>query len=196
MIKNMKNLITFGIFVFILFSFTNSVFAFDWYVPPTVDNQIINYNHYDQGYYTNRNTGYINTNYMPSNETIYGSDPITPKPATVIASNSGAKVSTVSNNIVKNTTTTKSTNNMTNTNKTVANNSNSSEDIVSGSSSDSNNNRNSIVALSAYGTDSFLPDTIFEWILVFFLILIVIVLMRLIGKKRHSLDYIEEVPLH
>ncbi len=202
MIKNMKNLITFGILTFAFFGISSIANAqvyqqtFGGGMPTSrygfIDTSSYQYSNYyddnynDQEYYQSRNTGYIPV--RNQNDTVYGSDPLAPKQAVVLSSNSGTNTKTVANNTVKNTTTTKSSNNTTSTNKAVSSNSNSSADTstVSGSSYDANNNGNSVVALSAYGSDRFLPDTVFEWILVTLLILIVIVLARLIGKKNHN----------
>lgn len=166
--------------------------------------QSANYNQesYDNSYantgsaYNNFNTGYVPTNYNgynnQSNQTqnVYGSDPSAPKPATVLATTSGSTNNTTKTNTVSNNTTTKNTTTKNTTVKEDNTNVVNSEQAVSANTVSGSDleNGNSIVALSAYGTDRFLPDTILEWVMVFFLILIVIILFRLITKKKHDVE--------
>ncbi len=84
-----------------------------------------------------------------------------PKKATVLASNT-AKTTTV----VKDTSTTTPENTTVDT-------------------SNENQNGNGLTALTLSGTNKFMPDTIFEWILVFVFMLIIIVLARQFRKKEH-----------
>lgn len=77
----------------------------------------------------------------------------------------------------------------TNTNtKTTDNNTNNSTNNVAGTTNvsndeESNLSANSLSALSLQGSDSFLPDTVWEWICVFFLILVIIILIRQFKSK-------------
>lgn len=87
-------------------------------------------------------------------------------------SNTNSNVSsTTKNSTVSNTTT---TSNNTNT---------ISNDVASNSVQGTSLSANSLSALSVSGTDSFLPDTVFEWICVFFLILVIILLIRQLRPK-------------
>ncbi|MEA3399215.1 MAG: hypothetical protein U9R00_01735 [Patescibacteria group bacterium] len=56
---------------------------------------------------------------------------------------------------------------------------------------------NSLTALTISGNDVFMPDTIFEWILIFFFILIIIILARQLRHRKddHKKENIES-PKH
>ncbi len=211
MIKNTKNLIMFGALALAMFGIFGTAQAnMSTSNYPITDYQAYSSmnNNYNQGYYGNNysntnnsntnnngntNTGYIPTNYSgydnQSNQTqnVYGSDPSVPKPATVVSTNTSS-TKTLASNTVKNTSSTKTVNNTKTSSDTSTDTETKNSNTVIGSGSDMNNNGNSIVALSAYGSDRFLPDTVFEWIMVFFLMLIVIILFRLIMKRNHHAE--------
>lgn len=163
-------------------------------------NTAYNYNTYsNQGYYGYTdsyygngytNAGYNNTGYNQAQnsptQVVYASDTNTSTPSIYVPQ---IKSNTSTSSSTKSSTSTKSSNS---SNVNTTNNSSSATNIstqegvanVSGEGVGIES-RNGLVALSAYGTDRFLPDTILEWILVFFLILIIIILLRLVTKKRH-----------
>ncbi len=67
---------------------------------------------------------------------------------------------------------------------TTSNNTNTSENKVQSNSVQGTNlSANSLSALSISGANSFLPDTVFEWICVFFMILAIILLIRQLRPK-------------
>ena len=91
----------------------------------------------------------------------------------------------------KNTTTTKTTTNnkvATNTNTTTkANDANTTTTNVSNANGstgqESGLSANSLSALSLQGSNTFMPDTVWEWICVFFLLLVIIILIRQFRKQ-------------
>jgi hypothetical protein len=115
-----------------------------------------------------------NTMSITTSPVIYtgGSTGGTVSGSTKDTSNTNSNVSsTTKNSTVSNTTTTSN-----NTNTT-------SNDVASNSVQGTSLSANSLSALSVSGTDSFLPDTVFEWICVFFLILVIILLIRQLRPK-------------
>lgn len=211
--NNIKNTIFMGVFFFGFFgiySFVSAEFS-NYYYQPIPDayttysapsynqyavnnpdyfgyqnnNNYNNSNYYNNGYNQNTVNTVSNQNTQP--QIVYASDVETKKVDFYMPTLQGVsvpKAKTTSSNKI-NTTTTNTTNTVSQkTSNTVLN----GENVVSGSDLDSRNNANGVVALSLYGTNDFLPDTIFEWILIFFLILIVIILIRLITKKRHQVQ--------
>lgn len=147
-------------------------------------NQNQNYLGYNNGYNNTPNTNYgytgSNTNLGNQEKVVYGSDQA---PKENVVSNT----STVKNTAVSKTSTVTNTKTIANTNTQMSSKDVSTDDavIVSGDDRTVRENKNNIVALSAYGTGQFLPDTILEWIMIFFLMLIIVILFRLITKKRH-----------
>ncbi|MCC6323701.1 hypothetical protein IT400_02825 [Candidatus Nomurabacteria bacterium] len=107
-------------------------------------------------------------------------------PVNTTNTTNGANTNTTTN---KNTTTTKTTtNNKTATNTTTrANDTNTTTTNVSNERVNSDQasglSANSLSALSLQGSNTFMPDTVWEWICVFFLLLIIIILIRQFRKQ-------------
>lgn len=129
---------------------------------------------YDNGYknnnfVTNTNTSNgvnDNSNYLPSNQV-----------ATATTTN------TTTNNTTNNTTTKKvatTTTKSTSDEVTTTNVNNEQSDT----GRYENVGNNGLTALSLQGSNSFMPDTIWEWICVFFLILIIVILIRQFRPKH------------
>jgi hypothetical protein len=143
---------------------------------------------YDSGFNTNYNnaTNYNNDNYSNTNS---GSNP------------NYVNTTNTSNGVGTNSTSTKTTTvartNTTSSNKVATNTSTSRADEnntnnTAGTTNVSNNegsnlSANGLTALSLQGSNSFLPDTVWEWICVFFLILVIVILIRQFkGKPSHD----------
>lgn len=94
--------------------------------------------------------------------------------------NTGSVSGTTKDTTTKNTATTTNKN----TNTTTTNNTNTEvKNTQVDTSQGSNFSASSLSALSISGENSFLPDTVFEWICVFFLILVIILLIRQLRPK-------------
>lgn len=92
-----------------------------------------------------------------------------------------SNTSTTKNNTTNtNTNTTKSTPNDTNTDKSTTDSTTKNTDGVYGGATDVTGG--DLTALSLKGSGSFMPSSIWQWILVIFLILIVIILVRIVSK--------------
>lgn len=138
---------------------------------------------YDSGYNTNYNNtnynnGYNNTN--PNNN--------------VNTTNTSNGVSTNNSSTNKSTTVTRTSNTTSNKVATSNTNNNSNKEVAGttnvSNTEGSNLSANGLTALSLQGSDSFLPDTVWEWICVFFLILIIIILIRQFkGKPSHDVHH-------
>lgn len=145
------------------------------------------------------NTGYNNYNTVPNNTT-YGSSTTlndanqNDTVSVSTKSNTSTKVATA--NTTKSTTKTVATNNTTNTTSTMntsnTNNANSNQtasvaDAFFGTTSNTNNNTGyGLPALSWFGSPGFFPNTIFEWVLTFFFIIVLLLLTRqFIPKHGH-----------
>ncbi len=148
----------------------------------------------DTSAYTNYNPNYVSVN---SGSSTYGTAPQYgniytsngPEVVNTTNTSNGAATNTnrnttitrtVTNNKVATNTTTKRDN----TNDTTTTNVSNDNASVS---QESEMNNNSLTALSLHGSNSFLPDTVWEWICVFFLMLVIIILIRQF-RKRASHD--------
>ena len=184
--NTLKNLIIFGAFAF-LFIFTNNVSAYytttnAGYVTadpsasyrntynPYASNQNNNYNQnaYNQnGTYSTNSTN--STNNQPVAPIVNNYYYSTTAPSTV------AKTTTVSNLVVAqkdNSTVVKSATATDSTLKPLT-------DTATG---------NNLTALSLNGSGGFMPSSIWQWLLVIFLILIIIIVARMLGNKPASND--------
>jgi len=208
---NMKNKIIkilIVLFVFILSSLTlNKAFASSGsYILNRHTG--INYNYFndfdDESYsredYYNNDYNYsgLNTSTTKSGATIvnnyYNSKDSSNsnKVATTSNSNSNSSKNVSTSNIVKDT----SSNSNSNSSKNV-----STSNIVKDTSSNNNSNSNDnvygggkdvtgsqLTALAVRGSGSFMPSSIWQWILVTFLILIIIILIRIITRPRGKMN--------
>lgn len=158
---------------------------------------------YDGGmYYSNRNDININTipqNYVFGNTTQYNNNGYNNNSVNNTNTSNGVNdnVNYVpSNKVATNTTTNTTTNNTTNntttkkvaTTTTKANSDDVTTTNVTNSDSDTgrytNTGNNGLTALSLQGSNSFMPDTVWEWLCVFFLILIIVILIRQFRPKH------------
>ena len=106
--------------------------------------------------------------------------PVTPQTTGTVTMNSNS-------NSASNTSTTKNVTKTTNVNKSSNTTSNSSEittpadvrDLPPVVTSD-----NGLTALSLAGSGSFMPSSIWQWLIVIFLILVIIIIARMLGRSR------------
>lgn len=160
---------------------------------------------YFASYYSNQ--GIMNNNLYP---TINNANP--GNIATATSKNVSTTTKSVSNTSNTNTNTTNttnktdSTNNVNNTNtSSAANTNNNSNSGLSASAAQSFfgtndnvqvvDNSNGLNALSLFGAPGFLPNTVFEWILTFILILILIILTRQF-RPVHAHEAHPTAPVH
>lgn len=139
---------------------------------------------YYTGYYKSNynNPYYYNNQYSYSNSQYAYNQPTTP----IVNNYYQAIPVNTSKKVVSTSTTTKSTSN---SNTSVKSDNTSSTNTDKESSSVNNNqgfNSNGLPALSFAGSGGFLPSSFWQWIIVIFLILIIIILARLIGKSSHK----------
>lgn len=138
---------------------------------------------YNNGY-TSYNNGYVNPNtntgsYINPNQVAYyntgSSNTVTEAPVTGSTTNT-VKKSTTTNTINTKKATTTNTSTAVKSDTATVNTSNTTVDP------------NSLTGLAVYGSNNFLPDSILEWIITFFLILIVIILIRQL-RPKHSVAH-------
>ncbi|MFA6515375.1 MAG: hypothetical protein WCT42_03900 [Candidatus Paceibacterota bacterium] len=206
--KITKNLIILGAIIF-SFALTNSVSAYAFsnrgYVEYNPYNQYVSNQGYIPGYYQ---TGY--SSYNSNNNNIYNPNPtvVTTQAMPPVVNNyyypttyTTPKVATTTSNTNNTTSTTQRTytNNQvapstSNTNTVDYNNSGYSNSLGASaynSTGYSNQTKNSskITALSLRGSGSFMPSSIWQWILVVILILAIIVIARMFVRKPSPGDH-------
>lgn len=162
--KITKNLITFGTLFILIIGF-RTAFAYEPYVPWTQSSQFV-VNNYNPGY-TELPTWTPTMN-------------ATQVPATTIK----PSVKTVNNNT--NTTTTKNTvisvnKRLPNTNEGNVINAEAPKDQMN--SNYPYNNGSQLTALSLNGSGSFMPSSIWQWLIVILLILAIVIIVRMLGRK-------------
>jgi len=203
--KITKNLIIFGAIVF-SFVFINTTFAYSC-VGYSCGNdsynaagnqgysQSLNQVNPQNGYYQygsgsyNPNTQSNQTGTPVVNNYYMQNAPVTSATTkTATTSAPAQKVATSNTTATKNTTSSDTSSN--NTNGTSSSNSNGN-----GLGASAYNGANGITALSLNGSGGFMPSSIWQWILVFLLILIIIVLSRMFVHKPSPADHVAH-PAH
>lgn len=175
--KITKNLIILGAIIFTL-AFTNQAQAYCQryaFSNKLVDRHCVEENDYYQNYETS-STGTTSYNDQTSSS------------KTSVVNNYYYPTKYVSPEVATNT-------NTSTANKTVDNysNSNTGKNVYSNSlgasAYDSNQTGNGITALSLRGSGSFMPSSIWQWILVVILILIIIIIARMFVRKPNPADH-------
>ena len=188
-IKTIKNLIIFGLIIF-SFALVNSVSAYYspydssyWLVSSSERTYQPQYDYYQQSGYDS--SSYSSTepkNYVVNNY-YYQTDPTT---STVSKSTSTTK------NVITN----NSDEAVTDRNTTDYSNENNYNNGLGASAYNGSNqsNGNKITALSLKGSGSFMPSSIWQWILVVILILAIIIISRMFIRKPSPADHDVHVP--
>lgn len=165
------------------------------YYPPQSYVNNTNYDYYNSNngyqYSDNNANNYSNSSYSaPSAPTVnYANPTVSTAPARTVAVATVKKAST--------TTTTKTVASNTNTNtNTTSNSSNLGASAASSypSTNYTTSNNNGLTALTLFGNSGFLPNTVFEWMLTIFLILVLILLVRQL-RPVHAHDP-HSAPVH
>lgn len=198
--KITKSLIVLGIIVF-SFVISNSAFArynpYDssYWLEPVSYNSIEDYN-YSSGYYGNQGyqQGYYQQyqSYNTSNN-YPGTTQTTTKPSSSVVNNyyyqSAPTKTTTTEKVVTNTNTGSNYRDTTN---------NGGEGYYNGlgASAAGYNITNGVTALSLRGSGSFMPSSIWQWLLVIILILAIIVVSRMIYHRRMVAEEIHHGPAH
>lgn len=140
-------------------------------------------------YYGNNygNTGNSGSNSGVTNT--YSSNGVNPNSNTV-SQNTSTKSTTVNRQVASTTTTNKTIN----TSNTA--NANNNDTVNTTNVSNARTQGNGLTALSLQGSNSFMPDTVWEWICVFFLILIIIILIRQFRPNAHGGHSAHSAPHH
>lgn len=156
-IKTIKNLITLSVFAF-LFVSAGNVLA---YVPGVWD--------YQPRIQTNEPGFYK----VP----LTYDAPVVPQTSTTTYTAVSTPKKTVATTTTSSTTTKKST---TNTNSNTSKDSRELKPIVT----EEEYNNNGLTALSLAGSGGFMPSSIWQWLLVIFLILVIIIIARMLGRSH------------
>ncbi len=172
--KTIKNLIAAGTAVLLLVSFQTA----SAYVPGVWDPQPRPVNS-NPTFSTPVSTAYT----TPVQPTTTNSNTVTTtnNTQTVAPAQTQTPTKTVSTNRTT-TTRTVARANTTNTNSTVNTSNNVPQNQVYGSLYPTNN-RSELTALSVNGSGSFMPSSIWQWLLVILLILVIIIIARMLGRK-------------
>jgi len=169
-----KNLISVGALAILLVA-TNIVSAYEPYVPwkdpqdPPINSG------YSQSY--NELPTWTPTQTRINN----GTAMFTPLPAIYEEPAKETPAKTTNTNTTKNTTVTRNTNK---TNTTVAKNQANTAQV----DSYPYDNSNQLTALSLNGSGGFMPSSVWQWLIVIFLILVIIIIARILGRKPDHHD--------
>lgn len=194
--KMTKKLIILGVIIFSL-AMTNNAYAYSVNYASSTDPII--YQH-DSSRYFDGNQGYsqysyyqqsgYNTNpmiptYPPIQSGYYQQSVYSTSTNNVVADNTTTKPNVVNNYYYQTSPATTAKTNTTSTSKTTSDTSVNSESVNSGSSNGLGASAygNGIPALSLHGSGGFMPSSIWQWMLVIFLILIIIIISRILIKK-------------
>jgi hypothetical protein len=192
--KTLKKLIIFGAFAFLLINTNNaSAYYYNnvWY--PDYNGYQLSTNNYPNAptmgyagsYYVNNNSPYysnINSNpsyvnpYANNNPTPVVNNYYTTTPAVTYTSNLGSVPTAPANTTAQQNNNTPVINNPSPANVS----DNSIKPLIDTASG------NNLAALSLNGSGGFMPSSVWQWLLVIFLILIIVIIARTLGKKPVS----------
>lgn len=198
--KAYKNLIAFT-FAFFVLATANNAFAAvtsDERVQPNYNSYQNGYNAYNTGYsqpyYMNQNSGYNQvaptyTQVAPAYQqpVVYVAQPAVQVATAPTVQYVQSDVPTSYVNTPSSSSSTKSTTRVASSNTVKSSSSNNSSSVstipAENLGASAINSTNNLTALSMNGTNSFMPDTVFEWFMTVVGILVLIILIRVLGKK-------------